>query len=214
MDRGTRYLLFVAVGLGGLLLAGVASWALIGGHNAIIPVIEADSRPIRIKPENAGGLQVVGADDQVMGGRGSSTHSMAPVAEVPAAQALRAQLPPQPASPQPAAAEPVDSPAPLTVAQPPAVQAQAAHPLPLPTTGTLVQLAAVASEDAAQSEWQRLAKRMPDLLSDRRPIVQRSDRDGRAFWRVRTGGFADTADATAFCARVRMKGGACSIASF
>jgi len=215
MDRDTKLLLFMAVGLGGLLLAGAAGWALGGGgHTAIIPVIEADSRPVRVKPENAGGLQVVGADDQVMGGRGSSTHSMAPAAEVPAAQALRAQLPPQSASPEPASAEPVTSVALPTIAQPPAVPAQAARPSLSPATGTLVQLAAVASEDAAQSEWQRLAKRMPNLLGDRQLIVQRSDRDGRAFWRVRTGGFADNADATAFCARVRMKGGACSIASF
>lgn len=214
MDRGTKYLLVTAVGLGGLLLAGVASWALIGGHTAVVPVIEADSRPVRVKPENAGGLQVVGANDQVMGGRGSSIHSMAPAAEVPAAQALRAQLPPQPAPPQPAPAEPAAVPAPPTASQPPAAATQPDRLTLPPTTGMLVQLAAVSSEEAAQSEWQRLAKRMPDLLSDRRPVVQRSDRDGRAFWRVRTGGFADTADATAFCARVRMKGGACSIASF
>lgn len=215
MDRGARYLLVAATGLGGLLLAGVASWALIGGgHIAVVPVIEADSRPIRVKPENAGGLQVVGADDQVMGGHGSLTHGMAPAAEVPAAQALRAQMPAQPASPQPAAAEPVVSTAPPVVAQPPAVPMQAVRPALSPVTGTLVQLAAVDSEEAAQSEWQRLAKRMPDLLTDRRPVVQRSDRDGRTVWRVRTGGFTDTTDATAFCARVRMKGGACSIASF
>lgn len=216
MDRGTKYLLVTAVGLGGLLLVGVASWALIGGgHPAVVPVIEADSRPIRVKPENAGGLQVVGADDQVMGGHGSSSHSMAPAAEVPAAQALRAQMPPQPTPSQPApTAEPVASPALPTVAQPPLIQAQAARQAPSPVTGTLVQLAAVGSEEVAQSEWQRLAKRMPDLLGDRRPVVQRFDRDGRTVWRVRIGGFADTADATAFCARVRMKGGACSIASF
>jgi len=223
MDRGTKYLLVAAVGLGGLLLAGVASWALIGdGHSVIVPVIEADSRPIRVKPENAGGLQVVGADDQVMGGHGSLTRSMAPAAEVPAAQALRAQMPTQTAPPPPAAAEPVASPAlpqvspqasPVT-AQPAAIPAQAARAAPAPATGTLVQLAAVDSEEAAQSEWQRLAKRMPDLLGDRRPIVQRSDRDGRTVWRVRTGGFTDPADATAFCARVRVKGGACAIASF
>ena len=100
------------------------------------------------------------------------------------------------------------------VAQTPVIPAQAARPTPSPATGTLVQLAAVSSEEAAQSEWQRLAKRMPDLLSDRRPVVQRSERDGRTIWRVRTGGFTDTADATAFCVRVRGKGGACSIASF
>lgn len=214
MDRGTKYLLFAAIGLAGLLLAGVASWALVGGHPAIVPVIEADSRPIRVKPENAGGLQVAGADDQVSGGHGSTIHGMAPAAEVPAAQALRAQMPIQPTAPPPAPAQPAVSPAPPPAAQPPAVPAQAARPALSPAANTLVQLAAVDTEEAAQSEWQRLARRMPDLLGDRRLVIQRSDRDGRAIWRVRTGGFTDPADATAFCARVRVKGAACSIASF
>ena len=78
----------------------------------------------------------------------------------------------------------------------------------------IVQLAAVASEQAAQAEWQRLSKRMPDLLGARKPTVQRVDRDGRTIWRVRTGGFADLAEATSFCARVRAKGASCSIAAF
>lgn len=220
MDQGTRYLLFAAAGLGGLLLAGMASWALIGGHSASIPVIEADSRPIRVKPENAGGLQVVGAEDQVMGGQGARTQGMAPAAETPAPQALRAQMPPQPRIPAaaPAAAGQPEataaSPPPAAPVQRPAIPAQAIRPAAPPASGPVVQLAAVDSEQVAQSEWQRLSKRMPDLLGDRRPLLQRADRDGHAVWRVRTGGFADIAEATSFCARVRSKGGACAIANF
>ena len=219
MDQGTKRLLFAAAGLGGLLLAGMASWALIGGgHGAAVPVIEADSRPIRIKPENAGGLQVVGAEDQVMGGHAARTQGMAPLAEVPAPQALRAQNPQQARVPPPAAAaaqpdEAVSSP-PAIAPPRPAAPVQAARPAATPAAGPVVQLAAVDSEQVAQSEWQRLAKRMPDLLGERRPLLQRADRDGRAVWRVRTGGFADIAEATSFCARVRSKGGSCSIANF
>lgn len=222
MDRGTKYLLCAAAILGALLLVGTVSWTLIGSRNTTVPVIEADSRPLRVKPENAGGLQVVGADDQVMGGHGATTQSMAPSAEVPAPQALRAQMQPQPPAPatsQTAAGPAVPpqvaaSPPSIATPQRPAVPAQAVHPLAPPAGSTLVQLAAVDSEQAAQAEWQRLAKRMPELLGDRRPVVQRADREGRTIWRVRTGGFADVADATGFCARVRTKGGACSIASF
>ncbi|MBC7799669.1 MAG: SPOR domain-containing protein [Gemmatimonadaceae bacterium] len=75
-------------------------------------------------------------------------------------------------------------------------------------------MAAVETEPAAQAEWQRLARRMPDLLGERRPVLQRLDRDGRTFWRVRTGGFVDIAEATGFCTKVRAKGAACTIASF
>ena len=217
MDRGTKALLATGAGLGGLLLAGVGGWALSGRHAAVVPVIEADSRPVRVKPDNPGGLQVAGADEQVTGGRGPKVQSLAPPAETPAAQALRAQMPPQAAVPPPAPALPA-----LPAAPPAAVVLQPAPlPAPAPTAtrqapapaagGTLVQLAAVDSEGAAQTEWQRLAKRMPGLLGDRQPVVQKAERDGRALWRLRTGGFMDIAEATAFCARVRAKGGACSI---
>ena len=78
----------------------------------------------------------------------------------------------------------------------------------------MVQVAAVDSEAAAQAEWQRLAKKMPDLLGDRRPVVQKAERDGRAIWRVRLAGFGDVADATGFCAKLHARGGSCAIASF
>ena len=99
-------------------------------------------------------------------------------------------------------------------AVPASAPVQPIHAGVISAAGPLVQLAAVGSEQVAQSEWQRLAKRMPDLLNDRRPLVQRAEHDGHVVWRVRTGGFADIAEATGFCARVRSKGGACSIASF
>ena len=217
MDQGTKYLLLAAAGLGGLLLAGMASWALIGGHGAAVPVIEADSRPIRVKPENAGGLQVAGAEDPVMGNQAARTQSMAPAAETPAPQALRAQNPPQARPPAVAPTAPGQpETAAANIPSPPAVPhtAQAVRPVVAPTAGPVVQLAAVESEQTAQAEWQRLAKRMPDLLGTRRALLQRAEHDGHAVWRIRTSGFADIAEATSFCARVRAKGGSCTIASF
>ena len=81
-------------------------------------------------------------------------------------------------------------------------------------TNTLVQLAAVSSEAAARIEWQRLQKRMPDLLDRRQPAFSKIEHDGRVLWRVRTGGFSDLAAAAAFCDHVRAKGGGCSVAEF
>ena len=75
-------------------------------------------------------------------------------------------------------------------------------------------MAAVPSEEGAKTEWDRLAKKMPDLLSGHRPAFSKTERDGRTYWRLRTGGFSDIAQATAFCERVRAKGGGCSLASF
>jgi hypothetical protein len=59
-----------------------------------------------------------------------------------------------------------------------------------------------------------LAKKFPDLLGGRRPAISHIDRDGKTYYRLRTGGFSDTAQAAAFCQQVREKGAPCSIASF
>ncbi len=234
MDSMTRKLLIAAVGLGGVLLAGMGGWALLGHGSGPVPVIEADMRPLRVKPDNAGGMQVAGADEQVMGEQSRSAHVMAPRAEAPAPQALRAQqqLPPSPdapagAAPVPGSAAPSSpaavagsgvSPLPDTPRPPAragAVAAKPAMPAAAPAAGvTLVQLAAVDTEQGAQAEWQRLAKRMPDALGDRKLVLQRAERDGKAVWRVRTGGFSDVADATAFCSRLRARGASCTIAAF
>jgi hypothetical protein len=106
--------------------------------------------------------------------------------------------------------------APAPVVSPPTPQAstQIARTATPATGNAQVQLAAVGSEEAAQAEWQRLTKKLPDLLGNRRPAVSRTERNGKAFWRVRTGGFADVASATTFCNQVRAKGGSCSLASF
>ena len=77
-----------------------------------------------------------------------------------------------------------------------------------------MQFAALGSEAAARAEWTQLNKRNPDLLGGRQPSFSRTERDGKVFWRVRTGGFADMAQATSFCELARAKGTACSIASF
>ncbi len=78
----------------------------------------------------------------------------------------------------------------------------------------MIQLAALPTEEAAHTEWTQLTKKMPDLLNDRQPNFSRIERDGRTYWRVRTAGFADVAQARSFCDRVRAKGAGCSVADF
>src|SRR4051794_33748703 len=136
MDDATRRLLYLAGGLALLLVAGMGTWSVMGRHASGIPVIEADTRPLRVKPENPGGMQVVGANEQGIG-EGGGPDKMGPSAEAPDPQALRAQtLPPLAPAPQPApapaaqaAAQPTAMPAPIP-ASPPAAAGPAISPLP------------------------------------------------------------------------------------
>ncbi len=66
-----------------------------------------------------------------------------------------------------------------------------------------MQLTAAGSATAARTEWQHLEQRMPQLIDGRVPAVMQAELDGRSLWRLRTGGFASTDEANAFCARVQ-----------
>lgn len=80
------------------------------------------------------------------------------------------------------------------------------------TTGPVqVQLSAAISEDAANSEWQRLQEKLPAVMSGHAPQVTRVERDGHVFWRLRTSGFATPADARTFCDQLRRAGSICVI---
>jgi hypothetical protein len=189
MDPGTRRLALIAGGLGAALVVVVGGWEMVGHRSTTVPVVQADNRPIRVKPDNPGGMQVAGANEDILsGGTESATGKLAPPPEAPSPQALRAP-------PPPAVAPPAPAPAPIvTASQPP--------------------VAAVRSEDAAKSEWERLSKRFPELLGSHHPAFSKTERDGRTLWRVRTGGFSDVPQATSFCEKVRAKGAACSVADF
>lgn len=229
MEPGTKRLALIAGGLGAALLVFGGGWALMGQRSTTVPVVQADNRPIRVKPENPGGLQVSGAHDDILSGGNDNQAAgkLAPPPEVPAPQALRAPPPSAPpasapaASPAATAPQAAAAPAAVATATPvvakPSVAVKPAEPAekrPAAAGVASVQLAAVSTEEAARSEWQRLSKRLPDLLGSQRPAFTKTERDGRTLWRVRTGGFADVAAATSFCGKMRAKGAACAVAEF
>jgi hypothetical protein len=237
MDPANKKLALIAMGVSAVAVLGIGIWSATGHRNAPVPVVQADSRPIRVKPENPGGLQVSGTNDEILSGdAGPASSRMAPPAETPAPNVLRERQEEQPpaqmvglAAPSPPVADSavagrvVETHSPISALpeKRPAAAQPAAPPSPRAAPkqagsgkGTLVQFAALGSEDAARAEWAHLNKRIPDLLGGRQPSFSRTERDGKVFWRVRTGGFADMAQATSFCERARAKGAACSIASF
>lgn len=82
----------------------------------------------------------------------------------------------------------------------PAVVAKAAPPA---TFGLMVQLAAAASAERAEAEWRRLRQHAPTLTDGHQPAVSQADVNGRQVWRLRTAGFTDVAQASAFCVDIR-----------
>ena len=214
----------------------VSVWtAMSGSRGGPVPLVTADPRPLKVKPENPGGMQMAGQNEDILSNTNRALGGqLAPAPEAPAPQALRARQQaeeaarqataqaaqaaaaaplPQPVSLAPAASIPPAIPAPSLATQ--AASARHVAPArPAANSKALVQLAAVGTEQAAKAEWQRLSKRMPDVLNGHQPVVVKLERDGKTFWRLRTGGFTDSAQATAFCDRVKAKGAVCSVAIF
>ncbi len=185
MDAGTMRLLYFAAFGGVAILVGIAAYSLMGhSHGGVVPVVQADSRPLRVKPTDPGGMALSPQDKPV----DFSDSHLAPAAEEPNLHALMAM------------SDPTKAPVRKALIEPP--------PRPIPVT---VQLSSAKSEAQAQADWTRLAKRMPDLIGEHRALFQKTNEPGPAPWRLRTGGFADPAQAKAFCDKVKAKGGQCSV---
>jgi Flp pilus assembly protein TadD len=79
---------------------------------------------------------------------------------------------------------------------------------------TTVQLGALNSEAAAQGRWQQLSQRFPKLLNGKQPVFSQTQRGGHTFWRVRTSGFSNVAQARSFCDRLHATGDGCAVFDF
>lgn len=226
-------MLAIAGGLLGVVaLGGLGWWAVrsIGGASSV-PVVEADPRPFKVRPDDPGGLRVPNQSELILerpaqraqGNQQGRPTTVAPGAEAPDLGGLRAAATARPAPPaQPATPAPAAPPSALAQAQPlPAPQAVAPAAAPAsapaaqparPPGRVQVQLGALPTEEAARAEWERLTRRAPELFAGRSPQIVRLDRgEGQApLFRLRTGGLADQEAAAAFCEQVRARGGVCA----
>ena len=73
----------------------------------------------------------------------------------------------------------------------------------------VVQIAATSSEATANSEWAKMLKAYPDMLTGGEKFIQQADVNGKTVYRLRVGSFASKADAATFCAAFKAKGGNC-----
>ena len=235
---------------GSVLAVGAVITALVWGLTRSgarqAPLIEADARPIKVRPDNPGGLRVPNQDELIFdrnrGARSATAGGLAPEAESPRVDRLRAQLaeraaqeaartappanqaPAAPAAPQAAPRSAPQAAAPVSPAPPATNSALTAPSLPAPVPQNAerfapvangraqVQLGALPSEAAARGEWERLQKRAPEFLGNRRVSLAPFDREGQTtLYRIRTGGFADTATARAFCEEMRGRSIPCMV---
>src|ERR1700722_20708300 len=87
VDAGTKRILYL-MGAGGLaILLGFGAYRVIGhAGGGVVPVIQAEQGPLRVKPDNPGGMTVT---EQTKQADPNDSH-LAPAAEEPAPAALRA----------------------------------------------------------------------------------------------------------------------------
>lgn len=235
---------------GSVLAAGAVIaalvWGVSRGSTRNAPLIEADARPIKVRPDNPGGLRVPNQDELIFdrnrGALATAPGALAPEAEKPRVDQLRQQLaeraaqeaarsappaatpaPAQPAAPPAAARTPPAAAAPVTPTPPATTSALTAPSLPAPIPSAerfapvpngraQVQLGALPSEAVARGEWERLQRRVPELLGNRRVTVAPFEREGQTtLYRIRTGGFADRATARAFCEEMKTRSIPCMV---
>ena len=239
-------MLAVAGGLLGLVALGAAAtWGISRMGPRPVPVIEADPRPLKIRPDSPGGMVVPNQDQLVLEGasqrraaeRGRTTVAQLDTGpEAPAFDLLRQHVAPRTASSPPvvAAVVPPSPPPGTTVVAPSTPSSLGAQTVPLPPPVALAvatsvsapaagavppgpvaggrshaQFGALASEEAARAEWDRLVRRAPELAGHQ-PRITRLDREGQpSLYRLRATGLADPAAARALCDAVRARGLPC-----
>ena len=224
-------LLVMGLFSGGLWLAYVEKTRRAGADaaNGAVPLIRADERPTKVKPEQPGGMQIPDRDKLIYNQTRPVVEHLLPPPEKPMARP--APPPPLPSqteaarpsagTPPPASAAPENPQAVTQTAQPPPQPAGKAAPsAPVPskppaakTGGTRLQLGSVRSEDAARQEWERIKRKNADLLGNISATPIRADLGDRGvYYRIQTGPFADLAAAERICSELKQRSIGCIIA--
>jgi cell division septation protein DedD len=181
-----------------------------------VPLLRADDRPTKVKPEQPGGMKVpdqnVSLYDEKAGG--PPVEKLLPQPEQPMPRPAPAPDPPAPqASAEPALAVPNTAPpsAPPATAKP---ATKAAEPKPAAATGRIeVRLASVRTPDSAREEWARLKRENADLLGSLHANAVPVDLGEKGtYYRIQAGPFADAAAAERLCAELKKRNHGCLLA--
>jgi hypothetical protein len=223
-------LLVTAVFAGGLWFAyhqGLRHGS-VGSGGANVPLLRADERPTKVKPEKPGGMEIPDRDKLIYTQKRAAVEHLLPPPEKPMPRPTAPPAPtPQAETMQPPAAPGGASATPAVVlpAQPqpavksavnnkpgPAVAAKAstAQGASAPAGGARIQLGSVRGEEAAQHEWDRIRRANSDLLGSLSATPIRADLGEKGvFYRIQTGPIAD---ADRICGELKRRNIGCIIA--
>ena len=164
---------------------------------------EPSNKPLSLMPEPEQKPQPVVPKPEAVASKPAASPAPVPKSE------------PQPEPKPEPKPQPKAEPAPNPVAAPKPAPKPAAKPTAPAVTGEpayRVQLAAVRSESAAKSEWNRLRRKHPDLLGGLTLHVMRADLGKKGiYYRVRGGPLADEAAARNLCAKLSGQGVGCLV---
>ncbi len=192
------------------------------GGRREVPLIRADEGPIKMRPEDPGGMAIPNQDKLVYEAlRGIEGEERVEILLPPPEEPLPA---PTPAEPEPVLPEPpveIAAPEPELEAPPPtpepAAKVAVVEPQPkaAPTPaakGIMIQLGAFRRAPLADAALRGILKNNRDLLGELDPKVVRADLGTRGvFFRVRAGPLGDAAEARALCARNKARRLACYV---
>jgi hypothetical protein len=201
------------------------------GAGDAVPLIRADDKPTKIKPDQPGGMAIPDQNASIYNEKPGTpaVEKLLPPPEQPmprpvapkepAATAGPIAFPPATAPAQPAATpapqqQTAAAPAPKAPAKPEVKATQAAAPVKSLSAGPArIQLAALRSPEAAKDEWARLKREHPELLGKLTAVAVRADLGDKGVWyRVQTQEFDNAAAAERLCADLKKQKVGCSLA--
>jgi cell division septation protein DedD len=186
-----------------------------------IPLIHANTDPIKVKPDDPGGMEIPNRDRFVFNPKGGMpVERLLPAPETPLPRPVPAANTAPPPSTEPVAAPapptPIAAPAPAAAPVAPAPPQTAAAPAPsagADVRGYRLQLGAVKAPEMAKQEWDRIKRQNSDLVGALSVSVDRVDLGERGvFYRIHAGPIADAAQAERVCAQLRRRGVGCILA--
>ena len=238
-EETARGPLILTLAIGVLLIFGAVVWNTyrqgVRPAGEGLPSVLAEDTPIKTAPAEAGGAVVENTDirffDEMDASEREPAEGLASAgAELAGAGAVSDGLP---TNLRRGPVEPVtdltDTPPPAEVVAEPAPAARVVVPPSPPdaleaTQGPrvrfafaadgayLVQIAALRSEEAAESQWKRVTASAPELYHGATKMIQRADLGSEGvFYRLRVGAFADRSEASAFCDAVKEAGANCIV---